>query len=168
MIFRFTAVVSGNVSSFSVLINAGKSSVLCSNLWVIPCQFFLNLKGSELPARIPWIIWRCAVTIQGMHTAFQKKISIADNAAANIVPTVQRQHIVCLQKCLHTVCHVLLADNDLAIRQLSWDIRKIVIVIQPEAVAVISYWIYNKFFSSAFVIIESIERRGIILWAVVL
>ena len=166
MVFYFTAVVSGNVSSFSVLINAGKSSVLCSDFWVIPRQFFLNLKGSELSARIPWIIWRCAVTVQGMRTAFQKKISVADNAAANIVPTVQRQYIVCLQKCLHTVCHVLLTDNDLAIRQLSWDIRKIVIVIQPEAVTVISYWMYDKFFGIAFVVIESIERCGIILWTV--
>ena len=106
--------------------------------------------------------------VQRVDAALEQKIPSADDAAADVVPTVQRQHIIRFHQCLQAVGHMLLTDSDRAVRQRPRHIGKLVGIVGRIAVAVVADGIDDELFRNAFIIVEAVECCGIVLWAVML
>lgn len=103
-----------------------------------------------------------------MDAALEQEIPSADDAAADVVSAVQRQHIIRFHQCLQAVGHVLLTDGDSAVRQRPRHIGKLVGIVGRIAVAVVADGINDEFFCNAFIIVEAVECCGIVLRAVML
>ena len=103
-----------------------------------------------------------------MDAALEQEIPSADDAAADVVSAVQRQHIIRFHQRLQAVGHMLLTDSDRAVRQRPRHIGKLVGIVGRIAVAVVADGIDDELFRNAFIIVEAVECCGIVLWAVML
>ncbi len=108
------------------------------------------------------------LAVQSMDTAFQQEVPPADDAAADVVSAVQRQHIIRFHQRLQAVGHMLLTDSDRAVRQLLRHIGKFIVIMRSVAIAVVADRIDDELLRDAFIIVEAIECRSIVLRAVML
>ena len=103
-----------------------------------------------------------------MDAALEQEIPSADDAAADVVSAVQRQHIIRFHQRLQAVGHMLLTDSNRAVRQLPRHIGKSIIIMRSVAIAAVADGIDDELLRDAFIIIEAVECRGIVLRAVML
>ena len=80
------------------------------------------------------------------------------DAVADVVPAVQRQHIIRFHQCLQAVGHMLLTDGHGAVRQLPRDIGEHIFIVSPVAVPVVSDGVDDQLLCGAIIVIETIER----------
>ena len=102
-----------------------------------------------------------------MDTALEQEIPSADDAAADVVSAVQRQHIIRFHQRLQTVGHVLLTDSNGAVRQWPRHIGKLVGIVGRIAVAIVADGIDDELFRDAFIVVKTVECLRILLRTVV-
>ena len=102
-----------------------------------------------------------------MDAALEQEIPSADDAAADVVSAVQRQHIIRLHQRLQAVGHVLLTDGDRAVRQWPRHIGKLVGIVGRIAVAIVANGIDDELFRDTIIIVKTVERLRILLRTVV-
>ena len=102
-----------------------------------------------------------------MDAALEQEIPSADDAAADVVSAVQRQHIIRFLQRLQAVGHMLLTDSDGAVRQLPRQIGKLVGVVGRIAVAVVADGIDDQLLRDALIVIKAVESLRILLRTVV-